>query len=1362
MRFKICERSTDSSLDLLVANTIQDDERRNTVGKDDYWFKWRRDGINSIEDLRTLIGEIRAWLICASTEHPKRHGGMEVLSLCYIHLFRADGDLSHLNTAIEITEEITITFDDNVQQATNFATLAELKQERFVQTKEPEDLDSVIDAIDMAVVLTPYDDYDNQAKRLHYLGACLGNRFSLARAKDDIDRGIEALGKAVALKTSQGHDPTQYLSTLDALLLKRWAFTKAKEDLDHVLENRDLMLAVGTKINDHAEWLYQFRVLAELKFHENGAIEDLDRAVAVAKLAVEFTAIEDQLNQTLHRDALAHLLRTRFDATSTIQDLSQIIEICEGALVTTLDHDRRLHQLVELATLLEKRFTRKQDIADLDRAISVARLTVKEVNQDDPKNHEGLLSNLARFLRVRYELKPTIEDLNEAIETLELALKVAPTSDRQRFRYGDLAVWMLDRFNHTSNSMADMNRAVEYAEISIAGIDLNESKQLRNLTNFGNILNLRFAQTMQRDDLHRAVEVAEIVVNASSPEDPDRAAFLTNFAHTLDVRYEESGRQEDLKRMIKIMEEVVAILSPDSPTYAGSLSSLATALSKQFEATESIDDLARALKLAKIGASLVAPSSPYRSLCFGNLGTILGLQYGRTENPEDQDSAIEAIETALEAAAGNDYFRAFTTGNLATNLISRFDSKGSLKDLNRAVELLELALKATPANFRGRNMLCFNLSTCHERLYQRTREIKHLNQAVELMKTAVDVLLPSSPERARNFYKTGFYHKYRHSQLGDSQDLDEACRLFKEGLECGNSKPMHRIMCADSAAKAHADQQDWEQSTLFYEAGLNLLPVVSPRSLKHSDKQYTLAKFAGLAARGVGAALNANTRVSDALMLLELGRGVISGLILEMRTDITELRENYPDLARRFTALRDELDAPNERALSLDNVDSLPLGKLGTKRTQETDQQFKEAIAEIRELPNFEGFLLPPTADQTKAAATNGPIAVINVSEYRCDAFLVTCSEIRVLELPNLHEREVNKHAVRLNVVGVTSSLLEWLWDVIARPVLETLEFKKPPSDDNWPHLWWIPTRALTQLPIHAAGYHFKGSTETVLDRVISSYSSSVKALIYGRRNKDEALVKDKTITNDHMRKGPDISLLVGMSKTPGLNLNSNLPYAAEEVEMLDDICLSMGLETVQPARSREQVLKHMTTCSIFHFAGHGQTDPSDPSRSCLLLDDWKENPLTVGDLRDSNMHNNPPFLGYLSACSTGANKAKGLLDEGIHLISAFQLAGFRHVIGTLWEVSDSHCVDVARVLYETIHKEGMTDKAIHRGLHRAVRALRDGYVEERGAMGTETQEVENRDSKREGRDAKLIETGVQRISQENPQYWAPYVHFGV
>jgi CHAT domain-containing protein len=92
-----------------------------------------------------------------------------------------------------------------------------------------------------------------------------------------------------------------------------------------------------------------------------------------------------------------------------------------------------------------------------------------------------------------------------------------------------------------------------------------------------------------------------------------------------------------------------------------------------------------------------------------------------------------------------------------------------------------------------------------------------------------------------------------------------------------------------------------------------------------------------------------------------------------------------------------------------------------------------------------------------------------------------------------------------------------------------------------------------------------------------------------------------------------------------------------------------------------------------FHFTGHGEQHPLDPSKSSLLVTDCYENPLTVEDVLKKQLHQDPPFLVYLFACSTGRvetppvySLALDLTDEGIHLTSVCILAGFLHVIGSL------------------------------------------------------------------------------------------------
>ncbi|RSL51964.1 hypothetical protein CEP53_008238 [Fusarium sp. AF-6] len=64
---------------------------------------------------------------------------------------------------------------------------------------------------------------------------------------------------------------------------------------------------------------------------------------------------------------------------------------------------------------------------------------------------------------------------------------------------------------------------------------------------------------------------------------------------------------------------------------------------------------------------------------------------------------------------------------------------------------------------------------------------------------------------------------------------------------------------------------------------------------------------------------------------------------------------------------------------------------------------------------------------------------------------------------------------------------------------------------------------------------------------------------------------------------------------------------------------------------------------------------------------------------------------------------------------------GFRHVIGTLWEVQDELCVDMVRMTDEGMRERGMKDESVSWGLHKATRELRDRWVREMGEDGGST-----------------------------------------
>ncbi|KAF4925019.1 hypothetical protein CGCVW01_v003791 [Colletotrichum viniferum] len=485
----------------------------------------------------------------------------------------------------------------------------------------------------------------------------------------------------------------------------------------------------------------------------------------------------------------------------------------------------------------------------------------------------------------------------------------------------------------------------------------------------------------------------------------------------------------------------------------------------------------------------------------------------------------------------------------------------------------------------------------------------------------------------------------------------------------------------------------------------------------------------------------------------------MAALLLETRTDISDLKQSHPELANSFVSLRDKLDSSSNWAhpqLTVKEKETWePLAQAQQRRDLES--QFNEVIAKIRTNPGFEDFLLPPKTEDLLAAASLGPIVVLNASIWSCDAFIITSRSIEALRLPPFLFSNFR------GSIQLTLESLEDIWMRIAKPVLDFLGFDEKPKDGEWPHVWWIPTGSLSRLPIHAAGYHSEGSSEAVIDRVISSYSTSIKALLQARRRSVRKLhdVDSHTVC------------LVSMSTTPSRNdfYAGSLEFAEEEVQMLDSLLSPTASTTLLHQPNKEDVLRHIESCTAFHFAGHGVTDPLDPSKSCLLLNDWVQDPLTVDDLTSLSLYERSPWLAYLSACSTGENQTERLQDESIHLASACQLAGFPHVVASSWKIDDECSAEAAAEVYRTIQEYGWTDESVALGVHNATRLLRskrrgDGWTEQ-------SEDIDNEESYEESYattpppDGEPHELeggrgpGYAVRTGGNPMIWAAYIHVG-
>jgi hypothetical protein len=603
-----------------------------------------------------------------------------------------------------------------------------------------------------------------------------------------------------------------------------------------------------------------------------------------------------------------------------------------------------------------------------------------------------------------------------------------------------------------------------------------------------------------------------------------------------------------------------------------------------------------------------------------------------------------------------------------------------------------------------------------------------LDENIAVGHQAVAATPVGHPRRAACLLNLGIALQSRFHEAGLTSDLTDASFAYLQASEVASAPPSIRIQAARAAASIIAGS-DTGRAAKLLQTAVRLLPETVARELDRGDQEYALSGFSGLASDAAALVLASDgdethqpgeTPHSTALGLLELGRALLLSQALDTRSDLTDLRARHPELANRYIELRDGLDLyqpwPSDAPMATAGIDEASAERWWLRDRHVLAAEFEATVTEIRSFEGFQMFMRPPGSEEMVQQAADGPLVVFNVSSYRSDALIVELSGVTSINLPrlllgSLVERIHAFHsalytctdrkattAERNQAQRAISETLEWLWDAATGPVLDKLGYlHTPEAREPWARVWWAPGGLLSLLPIHAAGHHSDqagGNRRTVLDRVISSYTPTVRALRYARQ---------RNSTKD----ADQGALIVSMPTTPGRRPLANV---AKEVELLATR-LRMAEVLTGDQATKQAVVDRLPDYAISHFACHGDADPIDPSQSRLLLYDHETDPFTVVSLAPVRLEH--ARLAYLSACRTMFSSAK-LIDEAIHLAAAFQLIGYPHVVATLWEIDDALAARVSDDFYTALgSNDGLIDTtgAAH-ALHHSVRALRDEYPE--------------------------------------------------
>ncbi|KAF8135902.1 CHAT domain-containing protein [Mycena galopus ATCC 62051] len=1018
---------------------------------------------------------------------------------------------------------------------------------------------------------------------------------------------------------------------------------------------------------------------------------------------------------------LGNSLSRRFKRLGDLSDINKSVLMNELAVQLTPDgHPGKPSMLKNLGNSLSCRFGRLGDLSDITKSVLMFEDAVK-LTPDGHPNKPSLLDHLGNSLFRRFERLGDLSDINKSVLMFEDAVQLTPDGHPEKpSLLNNLGNSLLGRFERLGD-LSDIKKSVLMFEDAVQLTPDGHPGKPSWLNNLGNSLLGRFEQLGDLRDINKSVLMFEYAVQLTPDGHPDKPSLLNNLGNSLFRRFERLGDLSDINKSV-LMKEVAVQLIPDGhPGRPTGLNNLGNSLLRRFERFGDLRDINKSVLMFEDAVQLTPDGHPGKPPWLSNLGNSLLRRFQWLGDLSDISKAVLMNEDAVQLTPDSHPDKPSMLNNLGNSLARRSEQLGDLNDMNKSVLVFEDAVQLTPDGHPDKPSWLNNLGNSLLGCFEHLGDLSDINKSVLMIEDAVQLTPDGHPGKPSFLNNLGNSLLSRFERLHDSEDYQQLLRHYTSAACSVTGRASTRFNAAREWAK-HAHVQKSPSTLHAYTTAIELLPELAWLGLSITDRHYQLSQT-GQVVRDAASAAIAVHDFQKAVEWLDQGRSVIWGQLLNLRTPVDELRKSHPDLANRLVSLSTLLEAAGTRS----NNGSI------AEQSHYLALERNAVLQQIRELPGFERFLLSKPISELSLAAKMGPVAIINLSQYGCDALILLPGHAdQVIHIPlrdfTIHEAQTLAKSLA-PIVGTTgrndrlhgsregeippedtfSHILSELWFKIVHPVLNALAITTPVSQDLG-RIWWCPTGPLAFLPIHAAGLYGKDKAfgSKVSDFLISSYTPSLTALFHGFRPQSESK--------------EDLQLLVVTQ--PSAKGQSNIPGTHAEIK-----CIKQHAEGKVPVlwldedmATIEKVQKSMKESRWVHFACHGVQSTS-PTESALLLAGSSR--LTLSNIVELSLPN--ADLAFLSACQT-ATGSTDLQDESVHLTAGMLLAGYRGVIGTMWSIMDNDAPQVAGDVYAHLLEASPPDPMrAAEALHLAVQKLREQSGEKKSFL-----------------------------------QWVPFIHFGV
>ena len=588
------------------------------------------------------------------------------------------------------------------------------------------------------------------------------------------------------------------------------------------------------------------------RFEARRDLADLDEAIDAYGEALRIVP-EGHFSRSHLASMYFVLLAFRSQETDDAEDEERMFEAGLAAVEIVTDPEQAASLRQVMALGLEVRNLRTGDLADLDTAIGLCR---DFAGSSEPAALRALVqAQLCSVLRVRFGRTGALADLDASVAAGEAAVE-ASDGDPESLRRACslLSAALRERFGVTQEQ-ADIDRAIEFGRLAAEGGDS------AGTSHYSTAVLERYEQAGHPDDLHLSIRLAREALT-SAGEHGDRAAALSNLGTMLARRHEALGTGEDLEQAIVSFREAAAITGEHHTARPGRFLNAALALRRRYRETGEDTDFQEAIDAVRLASAVAPEGHPVRSRAFSTLSTVLDARYDIHGELADLEAAIASARESREAARGVPAL-SHLSANLAVYLFKRFEATGDRADLEEAIAL------------------------CRECLEQPGHATANLR------------------------IQLGRALAARYAVGREEADAEEAVAVWRRGATDPTGRIDARLESAVSWARFTADTASPAAAADAYREAVSLQRLMVSLGATRGDHERLLTRYPGLASDAAAAVLAAGDPVT-AVELLEQGRSVLWAQLLDLRTDLKEIEERDPGLARRLVAVRARLDGATD------------------------------------------------------------------------------------------------------------------------------------------------------------------------------------------------------------------------------------------------------------------------------------------------------------------------------------------------------------------------------------------------------------------------------------------------------------------